>query len=327
MARPLRIQYPGAWYHVMNRGRRGESVFTEGDDYSLFINTLLEARVLWNINVAAYCLLPNHYHLLIQTPEANLSRCMRHLNGVYTQRFNKIHGQDGPLFRGRYKAMLVDADSYLLELVRYIHRNPIRAGLTTALDDYAWSSHRGYLSDSSKWDWLHKDFVLTLFSVKKGERKRAYRKFVTRGDQEKLSGIFARKKIAPVLGEADFMAWLKREHAGEQINEEIPETRIFVPEVDAIREAVCRAYKVAKGSLLKSRRGMANEPRNVAVYLSRQLRGDRLIKIGQDYNFAKYSSVSTIIERTKKQVGLDKEFKKRVEKLEAIIRSKSQEQT
>ena len=150
---------------------------------------------------------------------------------------------------------------------------------------------------------------------------------MTRGDQEKLSGIFARKKIAPVLGEADFMAWLKREHAGEQINEEIPETRIFVPEVDAIREAVCRAYKVAKGSLLKSRRGMANEPRNVAVYLSRQLRGDRLIKIGQDYNFAKYSSVSTIIERTKKQVGLDKEFKKRVEKLEAIIRSKSQEQT
>jgi putative transposase len=310
----------------MNRGRRGEPVFTVDDDYKLFINTLVETRELWNINVAAYCLLPNHYHLLVQTPEANLARCMRHLNGVYTQRFNKKHREDGPLFRGRYKAIIVDADSYLLELVRYIHRNPIRAGMTTTLDDYAWSSHRGYLSDASKWGWLHKDYVLALFAAKKRESKRAYRKFVVRDDQEEISRVFAQKKMPPVLGDEDFIEWLRREHAGQKINEEIPETRIFIPEVGAIRKVVCKSYGITEDRLLKGRRGMTNEPRNVAIYLSRYLRSDRLVEIGRDYGMAKYSSVSSIIERTKKQMEADIEFKRRMEELKIRI-NKSQEQT
>ena len=128
MSRPLRIEYPGAWYHVMNRGRRGESVFRREKDYLTFIELLKETVEMWNLRVGAYCLMPNHYHLLIQTPDANLSRCMRHINGVYTQRFNRNHLLDGQLFRGRYKAILVDADSYLLELLRYIHRKSAGSG-------------------------------------------------------------------------------------------------------------------------------------------------------------------------------------------------------
>ena len=163
MSRPLRIQYPDAWYHVMNRGRRGETIFSEKEDYSGFIDLLKEVVDVYNVRIGAYCLISNHYHLLIQTPDANLSRCMRHLNGVYTQRFNQTHQCDGQLFRGRYKSILLDADSYLLELVRYIHRNPLEAGLVEEVNKYPWSSHKGYLSDSKKWNWLHKDFILSFF--------------------------------------------------------------------------------------------------------------------------------------------------------------------
>ncbi|MEW6186019.1 MAG: transposase [Thermodesulfobacteriota bacterium] len=111
MSRPLRIEYPGAWYHVMNRGRRKEEVFHGKNDYAQFIDILKESAQLWKLRIVAYCLMPNHYHLLLQTPEANLSRCLRHIDGVYTQSYNRSHGTDGPLFRGRYKSILVDADS------------------------------------------------------------------------------------------------------------------------------------------------------------------------------------------------------------------------
>ena len=141
MSRPLRIQYPGAWYHVMNRGRRGEMIFEGKEDYWSFVDLLQELSDVFNVNVAAYCLMSKHYHLLVQTPDANLSRSMRHLNGVYTQRYNRRHGYDGQLFRGRYKSIVVESDSYALELVRYIHRNPLEAGIVDALQKYLWISH------------------------------------------------------------------------------------------------------------------------------------------------------------------------------------------
>ena len=150
MSRPLRLEYPGAWYHVMNRGRRSEKIFFTDTDRETFLNVLREASGLWNMRVFAYCLMPNHYHLLVQTPHGNLSRCMRHVNGVYTQRFNRRNEKEGQLFRGRYKAVLVDDDIYLLEVLRYIHRNPLKAGIVKSLEDYPWSSHKGYLSNAKK---------------------------------------------------------------------------------------------------------------------------------------------------------------------------------
>lgn len=106
MARPLRIEYPDAWYHVMNRGRRGEAIFSDDQDYLTFTDLLRETSEIWNLRIAAYCLMLNHYHMLIQTPDANISKGMRHLNGVYTQRYNSRHRGDGQLFRGRYKSIL-----------------------------------------------------------------------------------------------------------------------------------------------------------------------------------------------------------------------------
>jgi REP element-mobilizing transposase RayT len=150
MARPLRIEYPDAWYHVMNRGRRSEKFFSDAQDYLMFTELLKETSDMWHIRIAAYCLMPNHDHMLVQTPEANISRSMCHLNGVYTQRYNRCHQCAGQLFRGRYKSILIDSDSYLLQAVRYIHRNSLRAGWVKRIDGYKWSSHKGYTSLSKK---------------------------------------------------------------------------------------------------------------------------------------------------------------------------------
>jgi len=194
MSRPLRIEFPGAWYHVMNRGRRRENIVENNGDQALFLSLLREAALLWNVGVAAYCLMDNHYHILVQTPQGNLSRFMRHVNGVYTQRFKRRHGYDGQLFRGRYKSILVAEDFHLLELVRHIHNNPLRAGLVDHPKKYRWSSHRSYLSAKETWDWLHKQFILAMLASKPGKQRAAYRRFMGEEENEKTLALLDRKK-------------------------------------------------------------------------------------------------------------------------------------
>ena len=146
MSRPLRIGYPDAWYHVMNRDRWSEEIFFTNQDRKSFIKVLQEAPELWNLKVASYCLMSNYYHLLIQTPDGNLSRGMRHINSVCTQRFNRRHKKEAQLFRGCYKVVLIEADSHLLVVLRYIHRNPVNSVGVKSLNDYQWSSHHKYPS-------------------------------------------------------------------------------------------------------------------------------------------------------------------------------------
>jgi len=267
MSRPLRIQYPDAWYHVMNRGRRGEKIFETKEDYWSFVDLLEELDGVFYVKIAAYCLMSNHYHLLLQTPDANLSRSMRHLNGVYTQRYNRRNGCDGQLFRGRYKSIVVESDSYSLELLRYIHRNPLEAGLVDNLQKYPWSTHKPYLSDAKKWKWLHKDYILKLFSQSKPESIRLYKRFVLKETPEEINRIFERRKLPTVLGSKSFVDRIKEKYFTLKNFEEIPETKRLAPDVNKIKSAVCRAYKIKEDELYVTRRGFFNEPRNVAVYL------------------------------------------------------------
>lgn len=326
MSRPLRIEFANAWYHILNRGRRGEPIFTGNRDYIEFIELLKDACGMWNMRVAAYCLMPNHYHLLVQTPEANISRCMRHLDGVYTQRFNRYHECDGPLFRGRYKSILVDADQYLLQLVRYIHRNPLKAGLTERLGYYAWSSHKGYLSRDEKWNWLYKDFVFSMLSKNKDDRIKNYRQFIAMGDEEDISYVLDKKKWPAILGSKDFINKVKARFFSEKTDDEVPQSRELAPEVDQIKKAVCKHYGVDEKELLISQRGSFNEPRNMAIYLTRRLRGDGLKQIGEQFQVKKYSSVSSVIERMNAAMANDRKLRDRLENLVTVM-SKSQEQT
>ena len=319
MVRPLRIEYPGAWYHVMNRGRRDEQIFLEERDYKTFLELLMESVELWNLRIAVYCQMPNHYHLLVQTPDANLSRCMRHINGVYTQRFNRLHQCDGQLFRGRYKAIVVDADSYLLQLVRYIHRNPLRAGIVEELSSYEWSSHRGYLSKSRRWDWLHKDFVFSMLSQDKSQQRRLYGEFVAQEDSAEISQVFEKKKLPSILGSKGFIDRIRSQFFERKRHIEVPESKTLAPSMEEIKELVCGIYGVSEEDLVKPRRGTFNEPRSVAIYLTRQLRGENLAEICKEYGLKTHSSASSAVERVRDQISKDRQFSKRVDKLVQML--------
>ena len=303
MSRPLRIEYPDAWYHVMSRARRGQEVFPAREDYYSFIDLLKVTAEIFNMRIAAYCLMSTHYHLLIQTPDANLSRCMRHINGVYTQRYNKRNGCDGTLFRGRYKSILVDADSYLLEVVRYIHRNPLRAGIIDKLNDYPWSSHKGYMSKAVKWEWLHKNYILDMFSKDKKLQIIAYKRFISSDETGEIIEHYSKINMPSILGSEKFIKWVKDRFPKKVKDKEIPESKDLCPEVSDIKRAVCNYYKIEHTDLLKSRRGgVENEARDFAIYMLRVIRGERLITIGQKFNLNNYSSVSTAIEKIRRKL-------------------------
>lgn len=181
MARPLRIEFPGALYHVMSRGDRREDIFWDDEDRAIFLQTLSEVVSRFNWRCHAYCLMDNHYHLMIGTPDGNLSGGMRHLNGVFTQATNRRHHRSGHVFQGRYKAILVDGDSYLLELARYIVLNPVRAGMVASAGDYPWSSYRATVGVVELPPWLGTDDLLSLFGVSRGETVEAFIRFVGEG--------------------------------------------------------------------------------------------------------------------------------------------------
>ena len=283
MSRPLRIDYPNAWHHVMNRARRGADLFVEKSDYQQFIDLLRETADLFNVNVAAYCLMPNHYHLMVQTPDANLSRCMRNLNGIYTQKYNMAHGCDGTLFRGRYKSILVDADSYVLQLVRYIHRNPLEAGLVKRLDRYPWASHKGYLSKAERWNWLYKGFILGMLTEDLNGQIQAYKQFMAQPQDEDLVSALQHQNQPSMLGTREFISWVKARFFKKKIDKEIPASKTLAPELNRIISEVSRCYGINPTALRAVRRGNENEPRDVAVYLIRTMRSEPLMKIGAGF--------------------------------------------
>lgn len=315
MARPLRIEYRDAWYHVMNRGRRGEAIFSDEKDYVLFVELLQETSEMWNVRIAAYCLMPNHYHMLVQTPDANISRSMRHLNGVYTQRYNSHHKCDGQLFRGRYKSILVDTDSYLLQVVRYIHRNPIEAGLVDKMDSYQWCSHQGYISIGKKWDWIYKNCILSMLSKNRKNWLRYYRKWVSVEEKGAVGEIIDRKKWPVCIGPQTFIDWVKERYGEEKISRDIPSSRELLPDMEKIVENICEVYRTTFQEIIKMRRGKGNEARNVAIYLSRKLRRDTLREVGKYFNIDNDSTVSSVMARVKERVEKDERFHLRLDKI------------
>ena len=163
MARPLRVEFPGAFYHVINRGNAGKAIFRSNRDRETFLEYLGTTVERFGIKVHTYCLMTNHYHLLIETPEANLSRAVQWLNVSYAAYFNRKRQRCGHLFQGRFKSILVDADTYLKHLSRYIHLNPLRANMVEQLVSHPWSSYPAFVGKAKAPDWLERDWLLSLF--------------------------------------------------------------------------------------------------------------------------------------------------------------------
>lgn len=181
MARPLRLEFAGALYHVTSRGDRRESIYEDDEDRVAFLGVLARVVDRFNWLVHAHCLMGNHYHLLIETPDGNLAQGMRQLNGVYTQYSNRRHDRVGHLFQGRYKAILVQKESYLLEVSRYIVLNPVRAQMVRSAGDWPWSSYRATAGRVASPDWLTTAWVLSVFGERSSEAQLAYRRFVSEG--------------------------------------------------------------------------------------------------------------------------------------------------
>ena len=303
----------------MNRGRRGEEIFSARKDFETFLAVLQEAAEMFDFRVSAYCLMSNHYHILAQTPAGNLSRVMRHVNGVYTQRYNRSRKIDGQLFRGRYKSILVEEDSYLLELLRYIHRNPLRAGVCESVEGYQWSSHLAYVSNAQKWDWLHKNMLLGMFADRPNHAKRAYVSFVQMAVSPEISDFFSKKNLSPILGSEEFVNWVKGKFYQHKKDAEVPDSRRLAPMLSEIKQAVCGEYTIDEEVLGQSRRGEENEPRNVAIYLARKLSGLRLAEIGKEFGQLKYSSVSSIVFRMERLIFKKRALEKRIKRIRKKI--------
>lgn len=180
MARPLRIEYEGAVYHVTSRGNAQSDIYLSDGDRELFLEVLALVVERFGWICHAYCLMSNHYHLMIETPQANLSRGMRQLNGVYTQRFNRVHKRVGHVFQGRFKSIVVDKDAYLLELSRYIVRNPVAAGMVTDVGDWLWSSYGATAGSANKPAFLEVNWLLSQFGNNVEMAKAAYKQFVNK---------------------------------------------------------------------------------------------------------------------------------------------------
>ena len=184
MTRPLRVEFPGAIYHVTSRGNAKQAIYIDDEDRGRFLDVLsmVVERFQWFCH--AYCLMENHYHLLIETPQGNLSSGMRELNGVYTQGFNQRYGRVGHLFQGRYKAILVEKDSHLLELCRYVVLNPLRVGIIERPEQWRWSSYRATIGLVKRPSFLTDEWILSQFDGRKRVAIERYKRFVMEGVDE-----------------------------------------------------------------------------------------------------------------------------------------------
>jgi len=330
MSRPLRIEYPGAWYHVMNRGLNRRLIYSDREDHCTFLDTLAEGCSLFHVGVGAYCLMSNHYHALIHTPEGNLSRFMRHLNGVYTQRYNRKHKRDGPLFRGRFKGILIQEDAYLLQVVKYIHRNPIEAGLVGGLREFSWSSHKHFvkLKDKNVAEWLETDFILGFFADRRAEAVTLYKQFMRKELDDEVSDFYSKKYSGPILGEKSFVDKIKEEFicSDPTLDMEVKEKRKIsgMARVRLVNKEVCGRYKIAESTLYLSRRGEENIPRQMALLLARELSGLKLAELAEAYKARTYKTIATSCYRFQEVIKQNKKLAIQYSQLKTLC---SQEET
>ena len=220
MARPLRLELNGALYHVTSRGDGREDIFLSDQDRLAWLETLAHVCERFNWICHAYCQMTNHYHVVVETPDANLSKGMRQLNGVYTQRFNRSHQRVGHVFQGRFKAILVEKDAYLLELARYVVLNPLRAKMVRRIEEWPWSSYPATCGQMSKPDWLQTDFILSQFGMQRARAIAKYNAFVHEG--KRLPSVWGQLQAQVYLGSEQFIQKMQTEVDKKPTLTEIP---------------------------------------------------------------------------------------------------------
>lgn len=322
MPRPVRIEYDNAYYHVMNRGRGRQRIFHSPPYYHAFLATLAETHERFGVVIHAYCLMANHYHLLLHTPRGNLGRAMRHINGLYTQRYNRLKHTDGPLFRGRYTAILVDTDGYLLPLSRYIHRNPAetKPPLVTRLETYPWSSYATYLNHTKAPKWLNRAFIYDILG--QHQKYQGYQRYVEAGVDDEIKEFYHRGQTAAVMGNQAFITWVQ-ERKLRELKDKVFVTQVLPRPLSMthIIRLVADCYKVEPAILTTVVKGPKKGllARKVAMYFCQQLGGYRLREIMPQFGLSNIGSVSFITTQIRKHMKINHEFSGKIQTITRYI--------
>jgi len=307
MSRPLRIEYENAIYHVMNRGRSRQTICHGTAYYNAFLQCLSEAHQRFGLEIMSYCLMGNHYHLLVKTPRGNLSRAMRHINGLYTQRYNRLKHTDGVLFKGRYKAILIDANSYLLEVSRYIHRNPVETQkpLVKKLTEYRWSSYPAYVNKEKCPDWLTREDIYG--ELGSHQRYSGYQRFVENGVDEETRKFYEKKAKPAIWGDKDFAEVAYTQ--ARSWSKEIKKSGVVVPiKISRIVEQVAHYFELDEEAVYVAQKGPGakNIARWIAMKLSQDYSGKTLTELGKAFGVGHYCTVSQTISRLLRLIEKDK---------------------
>ena len=300
MARPLRIEYPDAYYHVCNIGLDNQRIFPSSRYFEAFIAGLEETCFRLNVEVHAYCLLKNQYNLLIKTPEANLSRFMRQIDGLYTQHYQRLKKTKGSLFKGRYKAVLVQPENYLLSLTRYVHLGVKK----TELNTWQWSSYPAYVNKAKAPVWLIREDVLAQIDATSTKRVARFAEYTAAGVDEKMAHFYGKKNLSSILGDEKFKSRAKTKRAATKIRGVSRGANAkWRPSCKLIIAAVAKQFKVTENSIYTAARGPGskNVPRWVAMYLCQELSTVTLQSIAKLFKLKRYGTVSTTVGKLKKE--------------------------
>ena len=312
MPRPPRIDYAGAFHHVTMRGAGKLPLFLDDADRLAFIKRLAELRHRWGLKIHAYCLMTNHYHLEVETSEPNLSKGMQWLNHAYSAFFNWRHERSGHLFDGRFRNAIVEAETHLHALTRYIHLNPVRAGLAEHPADYTWSSYRAYIGFGRPPVWLETQETLRRFGRTPAEQLKEYRSFV----EEEIADNPAREPAYGIaFGSPQFVDWIMQKLHAQHPEAPAATTTIGVkPALGQICAAVARAFDADDDELRRKGR-KRNKARDLAIYLSREFSGRANSEISAFYGAASSPSVCQACRRVEDDALSDEPLQARIAQL------------
>jgi putative transposase len=315
MARPLRIEYKGAFYHVTSRGNERKEIFRRLEDYERFKHYLSEAQDKYDYLLHGYVLMTNHYHLILETKKANLHQIMHYLNGSYTTYFNLENGRSGHLFQGRYKGVVIEVDNYLLELSRYIHLNPVRADLVKRPEEYAHSSYRFFIGLGKK-----KEKIVTrdrIWGMISGDRRRAvqkYKRYVEEGmkkeNRDPLKSIYG----GAILGSGEFIQEMLEKGEVKNLKREEISCRRQLKAKKGLEDLIVEvsSHFNAQQNKVFEEKGIM---RDIAIYFGRKYTGLTNREIGERFGGLSYSGVTRVSQRLDEKMAKDKSLRRQVEEI------------
>ncbi len=312
MARPIRIIYPGAYYHVTSRGNERRDVFKSRRDREKFLSYIQSATERYSAVIHAYCLMSNHYHMLLETPEGNLSEIMHHINGAYTTYFNVKRKRSGHLFQGRYKAILVEADEYATELSRYIHLNPVRAGIVSRPEEFEWSSYRGYINQGAAPSWLKTDFILGYFVTGTADARKHYQSFVENMIGQESESPFKDVFGSSILGSPGFIEEISTNHLkGNEGDRNVPVMQQLTvrPSLEELMNSVRRVFGDNEKLV-----------RQASIHICHKYSGVRLREIAGMFGVGETAIIEASRRFSKKMDG-DKKLREEVDKVKRVLKS------